>query len=284
MWRMSAAFQHLTVPVDGSSTAERGVAFGIELARGGGSLTFCSVVDPTLVCLPLSYGVAIDPGPMLTALDDNADTFCRQAQEEARRDGVPADISVLHGQCVAAIESLVRENGSQAIVIGTHGRTGLTRGLLGSVAEGLLRHSDVPVIAVHEGDVARTGPIAVALDESPAAHTALEIATAIAAARGIPLVLVHARSRGDDASRIDALLAGAEKRVRARGVTVRSVVRDGVPAATLLATTDELECCMVVMGTHGRPSFETMVIGSVAQSLIERARVPVVAVRRAIAA
>ena len=109
---MSAVFQHITVPVDGSTTAERGVAFGIELARGGGRLTFASVVDPTLVCLPANCGAAIDPGPLLQALDDDADIFCKQAKDEAEHGGVPADMAVLHGQCVQSIESIVRSNGS----------------------------------------------------------------------------------------------------------------------------------------------------------------------------
>ncbi len=277
---MTAAFEHLTVPVDGSATSERGVAFAIELARGGGTITFCSVVDPTLVCLPTSAGVAIDPGPMLTALDDDAETFCRRAQEEATRAGVRADTSVLHGACVVSIESLVHENGSQAVVIGTHGRSGIARGVLGSVAEGLVSHSNVPVIAVHAGDVARTGPIAVALDDSPAADAALDIAIQVAVARGMSVLLLHAAGRGDDRMRTDALVAGAEKRAQARGVAVHSITRLGDPSEMVPALADEHECCMIVMGTHGRPYLESLFVGSVARALVEHARVPVVAVRR----
>jgi len=278
---MTAAFGHIAVPVDGSTTAERGVAFALELARGGGSVTFCSVVDPTLVCLPVGYGVAVDPGPMLAVLDDDAAEFCRHAQAEAAGEGIASDGRVLHGQCVEAIESLVRQNGSQAIVVGTHGRTGLARSALGSVAEGLLRRSDVPVVAVHEDDVMRTGPIAVALDESPAAHAALETAIVIASARGIPIVLIHAcDTPNPDPGRVDALLAGAAKRVRVRGVSAQVIVREGRATDALLAATDELECCMIVMGTHGRPFFQRLVLGSVAAHVVQHARIPVVTVRR----
>ena len=278
---MRPAFQHITVPVDGSATAERGVAFALELARGGGSLSFCSVVDPMLVCVPAGYGVALDPGPMLTVLDDDAKEFCRRAQDEAAAEGITADGRVLHGQCVAAIEALVQESGSHAIVIGTHGRTGLARTVLGSVAEGLVRRSDVPVVSVHENDVMRTGPIAVAIDESPAAHAALETAVAIASARGMPIALIHASdSRRPDPGRVNALLTGAAKRARMRDVRTETLVRSGHPSSTLLAVADELECCMIVTGTHGRPFFERLAIGSVAAYILEHARVPVVTVRR----
>jgi nucleotide-binding universal stress UspA family protein len=282
---MSAAFQHITVPVDGSTTAERGVAFALELARGGGSVTFCSVVDASLACLPAGYGVAIDPGPTLVTLEDDAAEFCRHAQSEATGVGIRADVRVLHGQCAQAIESLVRHSGSQAIVIGTHGRSGFARSVLGSVAEALIRQSDVPVVAVHERDVMRTGPIAVALDESPAAHAALETAIGIASVRGIPIVLIHASEHPvADPSRADALLNGAAKRVRARGVNVQIVTRYGRASDALLAAADELECCMIVMGTHGRPFLERLVVGSVAARIVEHALIPVVTVRRAIAA
>jgi nucleotide-binding universal stress UspA family protein len=281
---MTAAFHHITVPVDGSTTAARGIAFALEFARGGGSVTFCSVVDPTLVCLPVAYGVATDPGPMLTVLDDDAALFCRAAQAKAAGAGVTSDTQVLHGQCVQAIESLVRQNGSQAIVLGTHGRTGLARSVLGSVAEGLLRSSDVPVVVVHEGDVARTGPIAVALDESPAAHAALGTAIAIASARGIPIALIHASagSNSDDTGRVDALMAGAAKRAGAQGVNAELVVRKGLSPETLLAAADELDCCMIVMGTHGRPFVERLLLGSVAAYVVQHAHIPVVTVRRTI--
>ncbi|MDB5093879.1 MAG: universal stress protein [Candidatus Eremiobacteraeota bacterium] len=280
---MAAAFAHITVPVDGSTTAARGIAFALEFARGGCSVTFCSVVDPTLACLPVGYGVSTDPGPMLTVLDDDATLFCRAAQAKAAGAGVASDTQVLHGQCVQAIESLVRQNGSQAIVVGTHGRTGLARSLLGSVAEGLLRRSDVPVVVVHEGDVARAGPIAVALDESPAAHAALGTAIAIGAARGIPIALIHisGTAASVDPGRVDVLMSGAVKRAGAQGVNAEVVVRNGRAPETLLAAADELDCSMIVMGTHGRPFVERLLLGSVAAYVVQHARIPVVTVRRA---
>jgi nucleotide-binding universal stress UspA family protein len=282
---MKPAFQHITVPVDGSTASERGVAFALELARGGGVVTFCSVVDPMLVCAPAGYGVALDPGPMLQTLDDDAAEFCRRARSEAAAAGIAADARVLHGQCVETIDTLVRSGGAQAIVVGTHGRTGVARGILGSVAEGLLRRSDVPVIAVHEDDAVGTGPVAVALDDSPAAQAALETAILIAAAREAPVVLIHAReTRSEDPGRANALLLGATERIRARGVKADVVVRDGRAGDALIAAAHERGCSMIVMGTHGRPFFERLVLGSVAAHVVEHAHVPVVTVRRTTAA
>jgi len=278
---MTPVFEHLTVPVDGSTTSERGVAFALELARDGGRVSFCSVVDPMLACAPAAYGVAVDPGPMIEVLDDDADAFCHRARDEAAKRAVAADTTVLHGLCAEEIESFAEQNASDAIVIGTHGRSGIVRAMLGSVAEGLLRNMQIPVVAVHENDVMRTGPIAVALDSSPAAQAALELATRIAVDRNMSLLLVHVSSHVKDPADVKALLDRAVGHARSLNITASVAVHDGAPAEELLREADAHDCCMIVMGTHGRALPARFVLGSVAAAVVERAQVPVVTVRRA---
>lgn len=277
---MTPIFKHITVPVDGSTTSERGVAFAIELARDGGRVSFCSVVDPMLVCAPAAYGIAADPGPLLDVLDDDADGFCRSAAGEAEQRHVGADYSVLHGLSITEIIRFAGSNGSDAVVIGTHGRSGLTRAALGSVAEGILRRMTIPVVCVHEGDVLRTGPIAVAFDDSPAAHAAFELALGAAVARGLSLLIVHARTN-DRALLTPPSLEAAVARATERGVLARTAVPSGAAAHAILEAADANECCMIVMGTHGRGPLAQLVLGSVASAVVEGAHVPVVTVRNA---
>jgi nucleotide-binding universal stress UspA family protein len=278
---MTPVFQHITVPVDGSTTSERGVAFALELARDGGRVSFCSVVDPMLAYAPAAYGVALDPGPMIDVLYDDAAVFCRRAQEQATNQAVAADTSVLHGLCTGEIESFAERNGSDAVVIGTHGRSGVARTALGSVAEGVLRHMQIPVVTVHETDVMRTGPIAVALDSSPAAQAALELAIRIAVDRGMSLLLVHVSGRNDDGAGVKAMLDRAVELARSHDVAATVAVHQGAPADELLREADANDCCMIVMGTHGRMLLAQVVLGSVAAAVVERAHIPVVTVRRA---
>ncbi len=278
---MKPVFAHITVPVDGSTTSERGVAFALELARDGGRISFCSVVDPMLVCTPAAYGGSVDPGPMLEVLDDDAAAFCGYASERAAKAGITTDTTVLHGTCIAQIDEFAERNGSDAIVIGTNGRTGISRAVLGSVTEGILRRATMPVVAVHRDDQLRTGPLAVAIDDSPAARAALDVAVGIAAARGIPIVLLHARVVKSDPRAVNAMLERATERARLRGVVARSVVHEGPAAETLALEAEKRDCCMVVTGTHGRSALGRLVLGSVAAAVLERAHVPVVTVRRA---
>jgi nucleotide-binding universal stress UspA family protein len=277
---MKPVFEHITVPVDGSSTSERGVAFALELAGDGGLVSFCSVVDPMLACEPAAYGVAIDPGPMIEVLDEDADVFCTRARQTATDHHVAADTAVLHGMSISEIEDFVKRNGSDAIVIGTHGRSGIARALLGSVAEGILRRVSIPVVAVHENDQMRTGPIAVAYDRSPAARAALQLAVEMAAARGMSLLLIHVREKNEPPDG-DGLVEDAAAYCREHGVAVRMAIQQGPAADTILSAVEREDCCMIVAGTHGRGPLAQAVLGSVAMAVVERAHVPVITVRNA---
>jgi len=276
---MTPVFRHITVPVDGSTSSQRGVTFAIELARDGGRLSFCSVVDAAAVLAPAAHGVAVDPGPLLEVLDEDAAIFCGNAHDDAAAHGLESDCRVLHGSCIAEIDEFAGCNGSDAIVVGTHGRTGLSRAILGSIAEGLIRRADLPVVSVHEDDEMRTGPIAVAIDDSPAAQAALEVAIGMAGARAMALQLIHVFDGAPNSLPINTVLEAATKYARACGVAAELAVHEGLPAGELLRAIDAHECCMIVMGTHGRSAIGRLVLGSVAAAVVERARIPVVTVR-----
>jgi nucleotide-binding universal stress UspA family protein len=278
---MKPVFKHITVPVDGSTTSARGIAFALELARHGGRVSFCSVVDPVLSYAPAMQGAAMDPGPMLEVLDEDAAIFCGHAQDEAIKLGIVCDTQVLHGACIDQIQSFAARNSSDAIVIGTHGRSGLSRAVLGSVAEGIMRRSDIPVVTVHEDDQMRTGPLAVAMDASPAAHAALDVGIAIAAARRMKSMIVYVCNTSPIPAAFNALLERAAERARNSGIATQLVVREGDAADQLLAAAEEDDCCMLVMGTHGRSPLARFMVGSVATAVVERAHIPVITVRRA---
>jgi nucleotide-binding universal stress UspA family protein len=276
---MRPVFQHITVPVDGSTTSARGIAFALELAREGGRVSFCSVVDPVLSYASAIHGAALDSGPIFQVLDDDAAIFCSRARDEAAKHGIACDTQVLHGPCIDQIKAFAAHNGSDAIVIGTHGRTGFSRAVLGSVAEGIMRHSSLPVVTVHEDDEMRTGPLAVAMDSSPAAQAALDVGIAIAAARSMKSMIVYVCNATTVPAEVNVMLERAAERARNHGIVTQLVLRAGDAADELLAAADEDDCCMLVMGTHGRSPQVRFIVGSVAMAVVERAHIPVVTVR-----
>ena len=288
----AGGFKHITVPVNGSSTSQCGVRRALDLATDDTLVTFCSVWSPASAFA--SNDALLDAEPIIAELEANARGFCAEAERAAVTRGVVADSVIREGRPAETIHDCVRENGSDAIVIGTHGRTGIARAALGSVAEELIHTSQVPVVVVHEDDAVRSGPIGVAIDQSPAAATALGTAIQLARASSSELLLIHVFGNADlrqttppvrsdyegwkAAAQRDAaaMMEQAAVRVQQAGISFETLMIDGDPAEVLLQTIDARKCSSVVVGTHGRSNLGRLFLGSVSAALVERARVPVI--------
>ena len=151
-------YQRILVPVDGSSTSGEGLAEAIGLARlTGGRLRLVHVIDE------LSFALAMDAyvgrsGDWLKALRDNGAALLERARARAAEEGVEADMvlrdsfkGAVHDQVVAEATA----SRADLIVLGTHGRRGLGRWVMGSSAEHILRMSPVPVLLVRAPEAAR---------------------------------------------------------------------------------------------------------------------------------
>jgi len=138
------ALDRVLVPTDGSAYASAAVDHAIELALAtDAALHVVHVVDTGIV----------DTGPIPGALDEVGRRALQQAAERAEAAGVPSiERSLLTGTPHQEIVDYADENGVECIVMGTHGRTGVDRYLLGSVTERVVRLSDVPVLAVKATD------------------------------------------------------------------------------------------------------------------------------------
>ena len=141
--------KHLLVAVDQSECANRALQFALSLAKAEGlKLSVCSVADPSPV-----YGT-IEPVTIvektLEEIDRSAHHAVDAAVARASAAGVEAGAEVLEGDPAREIVLHAGKIGADAIVLGTHGRTGLRRLLMGSVAEGVLRKAEVPVITVRD--------------------------------------------------------------------------------------------------------------------------------------
>jgi nucleotide-binding universal stress UspA family protein len=143
------------------------------------------------------------------------------------------------------------------------------------------------------GGIPRISKILVAIDFSPHASNALEWARSLGDALGAKLILLHV---------IDAVAAGsletggvtadfaplyvlreqAEKRMgelKALIPDAQTVVREASPPAAIVDVALELNCQMIVMGTHGRSGLEHLLLGSVAEYVVRHSKIPVLTVR-----
>jgi nucleotide-binding universal stress UspA family protein len=141
--------RRILVPLDGSPTAERGLAEAIRVARTNGSrLVLLHVIDdfPTMREFASVETLEIVEGRRRQA----AELMLSAAAKMAKHAGVAAEHCVLRTRDTAAqtIIDKAHELHCDLIVLGTHGRGGVARAIIGSVAEGVARHSNVPALLV----------------------------------------------------------------------------------------------------------------------------------------
>lgn len=188
-------FQKILVPLDGSPRAEQAIPVAAHLARAtGGTLVFIQVTNPYVDYTP--YMGVPAPLPQDANLDD-ARTYLRAVVLRADTQGVPAIADVVSGSAAEAILAAAHEQHADVIVMSSHGRSGLTRWVLGSVAQKVSRHAPVPVLVLRGEsqallEVAAAGAtpreVLVPLDGSTFAEAALRPALEMAAALGGPVV------------------------------------------------------------------------------------------------
>jgi len=144
-------YQRILVPVDGSPPSEAGLKVAIDMAKlTGAQIRLLHVVDP----MPFAYsaeGYGAMATDVLALMRESGEQVLRAARERVVQDGVATDTVLLDGyggRLCDRVAEQVKDWQADLIVIGTHGRRGLPRMLLGSDAEQVLRTAAVPVLLV----------------------------------------------------------------------------------------------------------------------------------------
>lgn len=148
-------FNRILVPVDGSSPSDHALATACAMAKGNGAqLRLVHVVHQS------AYWTGYDPaggaaGQMLQAMQDAAKAVLDEAAKRARDAGVAAETQLIDGSGVGgrlgeAVARIASTWPADLIVVGTHGRSGPSRLLLGSGAEQIIRLAPVPVLVTRE--------------------------------------------------------------------------------------------------------------------------------------
>lgn len=146
-------FKQILVPIDGSDCSLHALELAAAFAKEQQArLNVCTVVDPAKAAA-MAFGEASMAAACLDALDDEGKALVEEAAARVRPMW-PADVTVLDGAPVDSIVQYARESGADLIVIGSHGRSGLPRLFLGSVAEGVIRNATAPVMVVRAVPVA----------------------------------------------------------------------------------------------------------------------------------
>ncbi|EFW91638.1 UspA domain protein [Haladaptatus paucihalophilus DX253] len=136
-------YERILLPTDGSVSTDKAVEQALNLADAyGASLHVLSVVDRTIVPPDVRSDILYDE------LEDECADAVSDVEAAANEAGVDVETTVLRGTPHRVILDYADKNDIDCIVMGTHGRRGLDRYLLGSVTEKVVRLSEVPVLTV----------------------------------------------------------------------------------------------------------------------------------------
>ncbi len=143
-------YQRILVPIDGSETSDRALQEAIKLGDSAAQLRLVNVMEEIYALDAEGYAF-IDYAVLQQAVRHSGERLLAAAAEKVQRAGKRAETVLLetNGERIASvIEAEAKRWQADLIVIGTHGRSGLSRLLLGSVAEGVARVATAPVLLV----------------------------------------------------------------------------------------------------------------------------------------
>jgi nucleotide-binding universal stress UspA family protein len=148
-------YQRIVVPLDGSPTSVKGLEEAIKLAKlTHGRLRLLNIVDEYRVAVGFETYPVFN-GDLLQRMVEGGHEILDQALSRAAAEGVPADKLLIESMTGRISEEIVEQATSwdaDLIILGTHGRRGVGRVLLGSDAEQVVRISPVPVLLVRGDD------------------------------------------------------------------------------------------------------------------------------------
>ncbi len=205
--------------------------------------------------------------------------------EHILRQGDPADV----------IRELEKEYNVDLIVLGTHGRKGLERMVIGSVAEKIMRRANCPVLTYRQtglermlSRVDRKAKILVPTDFSVHSYAALDFASSIAAAIFAELTILHVgepvKSTAHDPTELSLHRQTLREQLRhvlpnKQAVTCHHKLLIGSPAKEITSFANENHFEIIVLGTHGRRGVGRAFLGSVAEMVARNANCAVITVK-----
>jgi len=144
-------FKRILVPVDGSATSTKALVTALQMAKeSGGRIRVLHALDELSLAVGLEYA-----GNVMQAARDEARKALAAAETEAKAAGVPAEIDLYEQPGQRLGESVAKAASAwdaDLVVVGTHGRRGIGRVVLGSGAEQIVRHSNLPVLVIRGHD------------------------------------------------------------------------------------------------------------------------------------
>jgi nucleotide-binding universal stress UspA family protein len=295
--------RRILVPLDFSGQSRQALKCAVPLAaQFGATISLVHVVQAPVILSSLPEASIAMPTD-IKRLTEMAQERLDKTAAELLPEKVRGKTLVAGGNPTYGITTTAKSLKADLIVLSTHGFTGLKHVLLGSAAEGVVRHAHCPVLTVRlrakapsEGDYWPWKRILVPLDFSQRSLRGLAVAVALAREKDAELCLLHVLEPAHYAAGMEgAVLAMPEKeligaartnlmniakRLVPANVKTTAKVASGRPATVIVQTAARAGADLIVATTHGHTGWERLLLGSTAEHIVRHATCPVFVVRQ----
>lgn len=269
-------FRKILVPLDGSELAERAVLPAIELAKTtGAQLIFARVAIGKATLAEQMAGLSWLTAPEhLVESRLEGQSYLEMLATSRPFGDLPVRIKVLEGHDVAAtLLDFAEHEGVDFILISSHGRTGLQRWLLGSIAQRIVNHATCPVMILRR-EIYAVENILLTLDGSGAAEVAIEYGKLLARCFSANLLLYHVDTQPNvelpegDLPTPQQYLSQMAESIRAEGISADFHIAQGLAALAIINHSESNHYDLIVMATHGYTGEKRWALGSVTQKVL----------------
>lgn len=284
----------ILVPTDFSENAGHALSYAVEMAKRCSATIHLlhTPVIPTYLLMDLSYS----PGPeAVTRILNESQTALDEQAKVLADAGVEHFTAIREGTVHEVIRDYAKEHGVDLVIVGTHGRTGVSKLMYGSVTERVIKTVHTPIIVIPPEGGAMPSSIVIAFDFSGPSKRAAEVARAIHGVFHGPLHIVHTYLDvwGEYTDRGAVVGEAAEKRREALHLglgemlrteakelfsidvqTIQTHLATGDPAEGILRVAEDVGATLICAGTTGKSGIERLLIGSVARRLLHDSKVP----------
>jgi nucleotide-binding universal stress UspA family protein len=292
------SIKRILCPVDFSEFSDKAYDYAASLAHHYGAKLFLEhIVQPLTSAYPY-YAFPDSWNDVYWNLDAHADAELKKLVKAGHWNGVQPDLIVQQGPVSASILAFAQAQSVDLIVMGTHGRQGLDRLAVGSVAERVLRNAACPVLVVrkplhdfvaHEKgrDPVQLRKILFCTDFSASSEQAMKYSLSLAMEYNAELTLLHVLEAIPDPADFQSATSQAIQEMQTlipsdahNWCSIRNTVRLGKPYQEIVQLALEEQTDLVVMGMRGRNVLDVALFGSTTHRVIQLGSCPVLAVHR----
>jgi nucleotide-binding universal stress UspA family protein len=286
----SVSIKNVLIATDFSHHSDPALHYGLEFAHLYGAQAEIAYVVPTdefVLAGPEALHAARE-----AARRDLLDFKARLRHAGALVEDVDYHLTMLEGSVADCLLQCASEKKIDLLVVGTHGRRGLGKFIIGSVAEKVFRHSPVPVLTIgpniHEPrEINLMRHMLAPCDLTPKSHPAVQYACTLAEAHGSRLTVLHVVDHLREVTNLDPYRVKREIEEKLaeivgtvpEGVDVDYRVEFGNVAATILRVASETAANLIVVGVRRSAGVLDRFMWPIAYELVREAACPVQTIR-----